>query len=113
VQTPEPSGEALARISSDLVGLHHRFFGKGPNKAKTFYRDDTVICLLSGGRTTVEQTLIESGDVNAARDVRRSFQDAMESQFKAAVAKATGRNVIAYISQIHPDFDQAVEVFVL
>jgi hypothetical protein len=45
--------------------------------------------------------------------VRRSFQSAMEGRFRAGVEKATGRKVIAYLTQTHTDPDLAVELFVL
>jgi uncharacterized protein YbcI len=106
-------GEVLARISTGLVQLHSRYYGKGPTKAKTHLVNDTVICILRGGFTTVERTLIEDGDVDAVYDIRRSFQRAMEDPFKTVVEEATGRKVIAYMSQIHADPDLAVELFVL
>jgi uncharacterized protein YbcI len=37
----------------------------------------------------------------------------MEDQFTEIVEGATGRKVIAYMSQIHEDPDLAVEIFVL
>ena len=37
----------------------------------------------------------------------------MEEQFTAVVEEATGRKVIAYMSQIHQSPDLAVEIFVL
>src|SRR3982750_3126102 len=98
-------GGVLARISTGLVRLHSRYYGKGPTKAKTFLVDDTVICILRGGFTTVERTLISDGNVEAVYSIRRSFQDAMGEQFKAIVEQATGRTVIAYMSQIHHDPD--------
>jgi uncharacterized protein YbcI len=106
-------GEVLARISTGLVQLHSRYYGKGPTKAKTYLVNDTVICLLRGGFTTVERTLIDGGNVDAVYEIRRSFQQAMEDQFKAVVEGAIGRRVIAYMSQIHQDPDLAVELFVL
>lgn len=106
-------GEVLARISTGLVRLHSRYYGKGPTKAKTHLVNDTVICILRGGFTTVERTLIEDGDVDAVYDIRRSFQRAMEDPFKTVVEQATGRKVIAYMSQVHADPDLAVELFVL
>jgi len=109
-QTP---GEAQAGISTGLVQLHRRFYGKGPTKAKTYFVNDTVVCILRGGFTTVERTLIESGHAQAVHNVRRSFQDAMELPFKAVVEEATQRNVIAYMSQVHHDPDLAVEFFLL
>jgi len=106
-------GEVMARISTGLVQLHRRYYGKGPTKAKTHLVNDTVICILRGGFTTVERTLIDDGNVDAVYEIRRSFQQAMEGQFTAVVEEATARKVIAYMSQIHQDPDLAVELFVL
>ena len=106
-------GEVLAKISTGLVQLHSRYYGKGPTKAKTHLVDDTVISIMRGGFTTVERTLIDQGDVDAVYEIRRSFQTAMEAEFSAIVEEATGRKVIAYMSQIHEDPDLAVEIFVL
>jgi uncharacterized protein YbcI len=106
-------GEVLASISTGLVRLHSRYYGKGPTKAKTYLVNDTLICVLRGGFTTVERTLIDDGNVDAVYQIRRSFQQAMEEQFTTVVQTATGRKVIAYMSQIHQDPDLAVEIFVL
>jgi uncharacterized protein YbcI len=103
----------LASISTGLVQLHSQYYGKGPTKAKTYLIDDTVICLLRGGFTTVERTLIDQGNSDAVYGIRRSFQQAMEVQFTEVVEGATGRKVIAYMSQIHEDPDIACEIFVL
>jgi len=108
-----PRGEMLASISTGLVQLHSRYYGKGPTKAKTFLVNDTVICLLRGGFTTVERTLIEQGNSDAVYSIRRSFQNAMKEPFTGIVEQATGRSVIAYMSQIHEDPDIAAEIFVL
>src|SRR5204863_974520 len=106
-------GEMLAQISTGLVQLHSRFYGKGPTKAKTHLVNDTVISILRGGFTTVERTLIDQGNVDPVYEMRRSFQKVMEEQFTAVVEEATGRKVIAYMSQIHQNPDLAVEIFVL
>jgi uncharacterized protein YbcI len=106
-------GEALAQISTGLVQLHSRYYGKGPTKAKTHMVNDTVISILRGGFTTVERTMIDQGRLAAVHEMRRSFQDVMEEQFTAVVQEATGRTVIAYMSQVHTNPDLAVEIFVL
>jgi uncharacterized protein YbcI len=106
-------GETLATISNALVGLHRRYYGKGPTKAKTFLVNDTVMCMLKGGFTTVERTLIDDGKTDAVEEIRRSFQRTMETHFTAVVEEATGRKVIAYLSQVHSNPDLAVELFVL
>ena len=106
-------GETLASISNGLVKLHTRYYGKGPTKAKSYLIDDTVICLLEEGFTTVERTLIEDGRSGAVHDIRRTFQAAMQEQFTQVVEEAMGRKVIAYLSQVHVDPDLAAELFVL
>jgi uncharacterized protein YbcI len=103
----------LAQISTGLVQLHSRYYGKGPTKAKTHMVDDTVVCILRGGFTTVERTLLDTGEVESVYQMRRSFQQAMEENFRLIVEETTGRNVIAYMSSIHVDPDLAVELFVL
>jgi uncharacterized protein YbcI len=103
----------LAEISTGLVQLHSRYYGKGPTKAKTHWVDDTVVCILRGGFTTLERTLLDTGQVDPVYQMRHSFQQAMEDEFRRIVEEATGRTVIAYMSSIHFDPDLAVELFVL
>jgi uncharacterized protein YbcI len=112
-QQPRHRGETLAAISTGLVQLHSKFYGKGPTKAKTHMFDDAVVCILRGGFTTVERTLVEHGNREAVYEIRRNFQQAMEREFTSVVEAASGRKVIAYMSQIHTDPDIAVELFVL
>jgi uncharacterized protein YbcI len=106
-------GEMLASISNGLVQLHTRYYGKGPTRAKSYLIDDTIISMLEEGFTTVERTLIDDGRAPAVHEIRRTFQRAMQKQFTEVVEKATGRRVIAYLSQVHVDPDLAVELFVL
>jgi uncharacterized protein YbcI len=103
----------LAQISTGLVQLHSRYYGKGPTKAKTHMVNGTVVCILRGGFTTVERTLVDTGEVESVYQMRRSFQQAMEEEFRRVVEESTGRKVIAYMSSIHIDPDLAVEIFVL
>lgn len=100
-------------ISSQVVSLHKQFYGKGPVKAKAFLVDDTVLCVLEGGFTIVERTLIDEGREQTVHDMRRSFQAAMEKRFTAIVEEALGRTVRAYVSQVHTDPDVAIELFLL
>ena len=106
-------GEILAQISTSLVQLHSRYYGKGPTKAKTRLVGDLVVCILRGGFTTIERTLLDTGEVESVHQVRRSFQVAMEEEFKRVVEVASGRRVIAYMSSIHTNPDLTVDLFVL
>jgi len=106
-------GAIVAEVSRGLVHLHGRFYGRGPTQAKTYALDDTVMCMLAGGFTTVERTLIDDGRSEDVERIRRSFQQAMRERFTGLVEDATGRSVIAYMSQVHTNPDMAVELFVL
>ncbi len=106
-------GEALSAISDGLAHLHMRFYGRGPTKAKAHFVDDLVVCVLWNGFTTVERTLLDRGEVKAVEAFRRTFQATMEDQFTEVVEKATGREVRAYMSQVHLDPDVALELFML
>jgi uncharacterized protein YbcI len=103
----------LAQISTGLVQLHSRFYGKGPTKAKTHLVDDTVVSILRGGFTTVERTLLDTGQVESVYQMRRTFQQVMEDEFRRVVEEASGRRVIAYMSSINVEPELAVEIFVL
>jgi uncharacterized protein YbcI len=115
--SPEPqnpsAGVGVATITDALISLHKEFYGKGPVKAKTFLVNDTVICVLEGGFTIVERTLIDAGEATAVHDIRHRFQAVMKSQFSGVVEEALGRKVRAYMSQVHTDPDIAVELFML
>lgn len=108
-----PTGESLAAISNGLVRLHTQFYGKGPEKAKTHALDDTIVTVLWDGFTTVEATLIEQGEGETVATFRRTFQRAMEGEFRSVVEDATGRTVIAYMSQVNIGPNVAVELFLL
>jgi uncharacterized protein YbcI len=102
-----------AEISNAMVGLKKNFYGKGPTKAKTFLNDNYVFCVMEGGLTRNEETLIERGHEDLVRNYRLRFQEAMEGPTVEAVQRITGRSVIGYHSQIvfHPE--RAFEIFVL
>ena len=103
----------LSDIARGLAELHTEYYGKGPSKARTYMLNDTLLCLLEGGFTTVEATLIADGNSEAVHEIRRSFQRAMEQPFKDVVEGATNRSVLAYMSQIHTSPNLAAELFVL
>ena len=108
-----PTGENLAAISNGLVRLHTEFYGKGPTRAKTHAVDDTIVTVLWDGFTTVESTLIDQGEGETVAAFRRTFQRSMEDKFRGVVEEATGRSVIAYMSQVNIRPNVAVELFLL
>jgi uncharacterized protein YbcI len=113
VAAGQSRGEVLASISNGLMHLHMRFYGRGPTRAKSHVIDETVVCILWNGFTTVEETLIDQGHQDTVVTFRRAFQEAMKDEFVRVVEQATGRAVCAYLSQVHVRPNVAVEFFLL
>jgi uncharacterized protein YbcI len=106
-------GYVLTAISDGMVALLKEFYGRGPTRAKSYYEDDLVVCVLRGGFSRVEQTLLDGGRGPAVIRQRMEFQELMRDRFVAVIEDATGRRVIGFMSgnQQHPDM--MCEVFIL
>jgi uncharacterized protein YbcI len=96
-----------------MVALLKEFYGRGPTRTKTYYEDDLVVCLLRGGFSRVEQTLLEGGRGSSVIQQRMDFQDVMRQRFSEVVEGATGRQVIGFMSGNQQDPDIMCEVFIL
>ena len=107
------SGATRTAISEGIVALLKEYYGVGPTRAKTYIHDDLVVCLLRGGFTRVERTLLEGGRAGAVIEQRMAFQDVMRTRFIAVIETATGRQVIGFMSGNQQDPDMICEVFVL
>ena len=70
----EGRGDPRAPISNAMVALKKRFYGKGPERARTYLNDDYVFCAMEGGLTRNEETLVEAGEEEAVRQYRLLFQ---------------------------------------
>ena len=111
--TPVTHGDVLTAISDGLVGLLKEYYGRGPTRTKTYYEDDLVVCVLRGGFSKVEETLLEGGRGDAVVQQRMEFQEVMRDRFAAVVEEATGRPVIGFMSGNQQDPDLMCEVFIL
>jgi uncharacterized protein YbcI len=112
-RAPLKHGDVLTAISDGMVALLKEFYGRAPTRAKSYYADDLVVCVLRGGFSRVEQTLLDGGHGPAAIEQRMEFQEVMRERFEAVIEAATGRPEIAFMSgnQQHPDL--MCEVFIL
>ena len=109
----EAAGDVRTAISDGLVALLKEYYGRGPEKAKTYVNHDLVVCLLRGGFTRVEQTLLAGGHGDAVIHQRMAFQDVMRERFEKVVEDATGRRVVGFMSGNQQDPDMLCEIFVL
>jgi uncharacterized protein YbcI len=106
-------GEVRTAISDGVVALMKDFYGTGPTRTKTYLVDDLVVCVMRGGFTRVEQTLLEGGRGAAVSRQRAQFQEVMRERFVAVVETATGRRVIGFMAGSQQDADMICEVFLL
>src|SRR5215203_3048381 len=105
--------DTRAQISSAMVALKKRFYGKGPDRARSYLVDEYVFCAMEGGLTRNEETLVEAGEEQAVRDYRLLFQSTMAPTTTDAIEQLVGRRVIGYHSQITFRPTRAFEIFVL
>jgi uncharacterized protein YbcI len=108
----DESGAMVAAISREVVGVYSEYYGRGPTKAKTVWREDVVTCVLEDAFTRAERVLVDGGRFEQVRVNRQAFQDAIEPLLREALEKVTGRRVDSCLSQIN-DKGVAIEVFVL
>jgi uncharacterized protein YbcI len=106
-------GDVLTAISDGLVSLLKEFYGRGPTAAKSYFQDDLVVCLLRGGFSRVEQTLLDGGRGSSVIQQRMDFQELMRARFEQVIEDATGRRVIGFMSGNQQDPDLMCEVFIL
>jgi uncharacterized protein YbcI len=102
-----------SQICDTAVRLLREYTGRGPTKAKATIDGDSVMILLGDTLTRGERQLAATGKAERVLQVRHDFQMVMRDELVKAVEDATGRKVIAFMSQNHIDPDLAVEVFVL
>jgi uncharacterized protein YbcI len=96
-----------------MVQLHKEFYGRGPTKAKTYFHDDSIVVLMRGGFTSVEETLLRAGRGESVARQRRDFQDVMRERFEEMVEELTGRKVVAFMNSTHQDPDLICSIFLL
>ena len=111
--SPATHGDVLTAISDGLVALLKEFYGRGPTRAKSYFQDDLVVCVLRGGFSRVEETLLDGGRGDAVIQQRMEFQDVMRQRFESVIEDATGRRVIGFMSGNQQGPDMMCEVFIL
>jgi uncharacterized protein YbcI len=106
-------GDIRGNISRRMVQLHKEFYGRGPERAKTYLVGDLVVVLMRGGFTRVEETLLREGRGESVIQQRADFQDVMVDRFSKVIEDETGRKVMAMMSGSHQHPDLLAEMFVL
>ncbi len=111
VSSPELTLQA--RVSQVVVRTMKDLYGRGPTHAKTYLCDEYVFCVMSGGMTRDEETMIRGGEQDAVRDYRLRFQSVIAPELIRRVEDVLGQKVVSYHSQVLFDPDRLVEIFVV
>ena len=100
-------------VSRGVVAIYKDYMGRGPEHAATTIAGDTVLTVCRGGLTRAESRLVEAGDAETVRQIRRKFQDAMRDEIRKLVEDVTGRKAHAFLSDHDVERDLAIEVVLL
>jgi uncharacterized protein YbcI len=107
------AGDPGIAIANAITRLHRQQYGRGAASARTIMGRDHVVVFLEDIYTTVERTLIDSGQFDTVRQTRHTFQQIMRLSFSAEVERILGRKVVAFMSEVHENPAIAAEIFVL
>lgn len=112
-QRPPEATSLQARVSNAVVRTMKDLYGRGPTHTKTYFCDEYVFCVMSGGLSRDEETMIRGGEHSAVRDYRLRFQAVIAPELIRRVEDVLGRKVVAYHSQVMFDPDRLIEIFIL
>jgi uncharacterized protein YbcI len=109
---PGQPENALA-ISRELMSLMNDYLGRGPVRARTYFSEDMIVCVLEDALTKLERNLAALGREDEVRQIRHLFQGALRDQAIAAVERVTSRRVVSFMSDHDVGQDLGAQIFVL
>lgn len=98
------------QISRGAVGLYKDCMGRGPVEARTTLTEASSSTICTGTLTKAEQRLVERGEGDVVRQMRRKFQEAMRADYVAMVERITDREGRSFLSDHDTETDTAIEV---
>lgn len=106
-------GPTAAAISNAVVHVFRERLGKGPTRAKTYLHEDMISCVLRGGFSVQEMSLVAAGRHDLVEESRLAMQMIIRTELIEAVEGLTGRTVEAFMSSNHVDPEISLETFIL
>ena len=99
-QRPPPTElQVRDELAREILRIHEESYGKGAGSANAIVFDEWVVVILDEIELLPnEKFLIESGKADTVTQVRHQYQLAIQSSFRAAVERATGRTVVGFAS---------------
>ena len=104
---------ASKQISHGIVAIYKEYLGRGPTTARTTIAEDHVVTVVDDSLTKAEHSLVQGGDEDSVRGIRRKFQMALSEDITRLVEEVTGRKGRAMLSDHNVERDVAIEMVVL
>jgi uncharacterized protein YbcI len=103
--------QAREQIAREIARIHVESYGVGTEGVTVDFVRDAVLVIVDSDLTVSERTLLDAGNRDIVRTVRRSFQEAIAPTFAAVVERATGRRVRSFLSEMSVDPVYSIEFF--
>jgi uncharacterized protein YbcI len=112
--TSSLTGEELnAAVTDALERIHAEHLERRPQRTSTFHHDNVVVSLMHEVLSNAEKILVQNNRQRDVGELRELFLEHMESDFREAVERLTGRKVVALLTSSRLDADLAAALFVL
>ena len=109
----ELGGELNAAVARAMVRVHRWHAGRGPTRARAFFRHDVVVAVLEATLTLTERSLIADDRRDAVTQLRIELNAAMRPSLTLSVEALTARRVVACMSDTDIEAGTSSVVFVL
>jgi uncharacterized protein YbcI len=106
---PGSADRQLAAIAASIAGLVREHYGRDRITVKAYALEDMIVVVIRGRCfTPLEKAMIDGGEPQGVIALRTVFDNIMAERYKQAINAATGRNVLALLSQSNVDPDITV-----
>ena len=119
LNAPEPphagelGGELNAAVARAIVRVHRWHAGRGPTRARAFFRHDVVVAVLEDTLTLTERSLIADDRRDAVAQLRIALNAAMRPSLARSVEALTACRVVACMSDTDIEAGTSSVVFLL
>jgi uncharacterized protein YbcI len=113
LEAAPPAPAPTLEISNAIARLHKEQIGRGPDNVRTLLAEDVVVCVLTGGLTRAERTLVAAGEQELVAASRAALSRALRPRMTHAVECTVGRPVRSVTGGIDLSADLQTQVFVL
>jgi uncharacterized protein YbcI len=96
---PPTQAEIRDEIAREVLRIHEDSYGEGAGQAFAVVTEGWVMVIFDDFELLPNEAfLVDQGKQEAVARVRTQYQQAIQSSFRAAIERATGRTVVGFAS---------------